>query len=110
MRTASSRPTRASLAQSPTQKKSHSVLAAQTGTGREVGKAGIGGTLGPPDDAEKTEEQKEMERKERHLQDAAHQQLSLVKDLQESEHEDDDFHERHDDVPTPTVDMTLTFE
>jgi hypothetical protein len=61
-RTASSRPVRVGLGRSPMHKKSNSVLAAQTGASREAGQAGAGGTLGPPDDAEKTEEQKEMER------------------------------------------------
>ena len=62
MRAASSKPGRTSLSKRSTHKKSHSVLATVTGTGRDSGKTGLGGPLYPPEDAEKTEEQKEMER------------------------------------------------
>lgn len=62
LRTASSKPERSSMAKRSNHKKSHSVLAPETGTGREAGKLGMGGPADPWEEAEKTEEQKEMER------------------------------------------------
>lgn len=50
------------MAKRSNHKKSHSVLAPETGTSKEVGKLGAGGPADPWDEAEKTEEQKEMER------------------------------------------------
>lgn len=61
-RAASSRPVRGGFGRSSMQKKSNSVLAAQAGAGKDAGLAGASGGLGPPEEAEKTEEQKEMER------------------------------------------------